>query len=533
MLSPEDTQALVEAFGHDGARERQDEYIAACAAGRAEAERLSALEPGAELYAGLVTVQQMLLDEPSKVLVYAAWERQNAHGQAQQMAVLHDLTGGNSAGDPRLVVPDLALQTGLSERTIGNRTWQSNHTAAALPLTWEAQNAGRITTTHAWMMANVTRQLRDDLARQVEERVLEKAIAKRMTPGELGAAARIEILRIDPEGVRDRADAAKKERTDVRFSPDEDDMATVSAFGDAWTNRQVMDEINRRADSMGRDGDDRSIGERRHAAWAEAFLGQDAKACDSDAPDADAAAAPSAPARRPKRATALLLVSLPTLLGGSGPAYLDGYGPITAEMARRIAKSDIAFRRLVFDPMTGLPVDIGDRCHDLTEPMRRWLDVRDRECLFPGCCRRAVYCDADHAVEWPEGETTCDNCGLLCRKHHNLKTDKLWKLQRNPDNSVDWESPLGFTYHRDASTYEDFLDHPDVPDPWARDDEVADDPDPPDVGEFPLGWRLRPPPPQDEDDVDYDAMVAANAWRLIGPRTAEVLSKRMCADSAA
>jgi hypothetical protein len=150
--------------------------------------------------------------------------------------------------------------------------------------------------------------------------------------------------------------------------------------------------------------------------------------------------------------------------------------------------------------------------------MRRWLDVRDRCCLFPGCNRRAVYCDADHAVEYPEGQTTCENCGLLCRKHHNLKTKKWWKLRRNADDSCDWQSPLGFTYHRPASTYHEFLDDPDPPDPLQplRDVDTSD-PDPPDDD---LPWPAIGPPPQDQRDVDYDTI----ASYLHGSRTWEIAS---------
>jgi hypothetical protein len=169
--------------------------------------------------------------------------------------------------------------------------------------------------------------------------------------------------------------------------------------------------------------------------------------------------------RQPKRATALLLITLPTLLGGDQPGYLDGYGPITASLARRIAASDIRFRRLLLDPETGKPRDLGDSSHDLSPELRRWVEARDRTCRFPGCGARAVYCDADHAVEWPLGQTTCANCGLLCRRHHNFKTSKAWRLTRHDDDSVDWHSPNGFDWHVDPATYEEFLDPPEYDPP--------------------------------------------------------------------
>jgi hypothetical protein len=98
----------------------------------------------------------------------------------------------------------------------------------------------------------------------------------------------------------------------------------------------------------------------------------------------------------------------------------------------------------------------------------------------------------------------------------------LWKLKRNDDNSVDWESPLGFTYHREASTYEEFLDSPDPPEP-RPDKQVVDDPDPPDVYDLPLAAMI-PPPPQDEGDAEYDAVVARGEWRIVTPRVAELIA---------
>ena len=204
-----------------------------------------------------------------------------------------------------------------------------------------------------------------------------------------------------------------------------------------------------------------------------------------------------------------MLIDLRTLLGGDGPAHLGGYGSITAETARRIAADDIRFRRLVFDPLTGKPVDVSPDTYELDASTRRWIEARDRWCMFPGCCRRAVYCDADHAVEFPEGKTTCDNCGLLCRKHHNLKTKKSWRLHRNEDDSVDWISPLRFRYYSPPSTYEEFVDLPDPPDPRAiEQNSPGEDPDPPDDDYV---WPEDPPPATDEREVHYDKL--ARFWR--------------------
>src|SRR4051812_15725917 len=478
----------VEAYGVDGANERADEADEAYAAGEAAVAALGEIAPGPQLATALLDAGKLAMSAKSRIDLLGHWERQRGWTEAQTMVVLGGACGAPDIESDSWVIADIARSLRISESSVGTRVALMRHVSTGLPETWEALNAGTITPAHMWVLANVTRDASADLTVAVEEQVLAKAIARGWTPAKLAEAARTAMMKLDPDGAEQRARDAKKQRSDVTFRSDEDMMAALTARTDAWTARQTMDEINRRADEMRRNGDERTLGELRIAALAKALLGFDADDPTGDISDAlaDTASADgetgadddtgaddetgadethadeagaSAPARRqPKRATALLLITLPTLLGGDQPGYLDGYGPITASLARRIAAGDVRFRRLLLDPAPGKPVDRGDASDGLSPEMRRWVDARDRACRFPGCRRRAVYCDADHSVEWPVGRTTCANCGLLCRPHHNFKTSKAWRLTRNDDDSVDWESPLGFDWHVEAATYEEFLD---------------------------------------------------------------------------
>jgi hypothetical protein len=493
------------------------DYARACAAGNAAARRLAVMAPGPQLAAELAAVSAVLMDSASQVIVYAAWERQSGWTDAQKMASLARAAGSPPVGDEdRWLATDVALMTSLSERSIDTRIGQMRHVADGLPQAWSAWTDGRITSTHLWVLANVTRDVPAELARRVEDRVLEPAIVNRSTPGELADAARRVLIKLDPDGCAARAAAAKKRRSDVRLYPDEDEMATLSACTDAWTGRQLMDEVNRRADARKRAGDPRNIGQCRIAALTEAVFGDDISndttpadipdnteaervdagddATGDDTSNGDGDAAPGNPNRirepgRPKRATALVLVPLSTLLGGSEPGQLDGYGPISAALARRIAASDVSFRRLVFDTVTGKPLDLSPHTYQLSPAQRRWIEVRDRTCRMRGCRRRAVYCDADHAKEFPTGLTTCDNCGIMCRRHHNYKTKKAWQLTRNDDDSVDWTSPLGFRWRTPPATYEEFIEQPDIDvEPvYIDDDNTVDDPE---IGDYKTGLPL-------------------------------------------
>lgn len=502
--------AYVAYFGAEGAAERMREQDEAFAAGDAEAERLSSLAPGPELAAGLAAAQDLPMDRRAKILLLASWKRQEAWTKARTMVAMQDAFGDPDADNDASMVADAARQARLSESTVATELWQTRQAYCALGATWSAMDAGDLMPMHMWVMLNVTRNVPTDVARQVDATLAPRAVAKGWTPGELAHEARLLVIKLDPDGAEKRAADAKQHGSDVRLRNAEDEMALLLASGDAWTSRQIMDELNRRADEKRREGDDRNLGQLRFGSLAEKVLGEDTTVDEVPMPtesaDGQAAAEPaprSGPGRRPKRATTLLVMSLQTLLGGKGPAELVGYGPVTATTARRIAARDSVFQRLVFDELTGKPVEVSYTKHDLDPRTRDWIDARDRTCLFPGCQCPAAFCDADHAEEFPDGPTSCDNCGLLCRRHHNLKTKKLWDLIRNADDSVEWLSPNGFRYHREASTYAEFLDMPEPEAPDSPiDDDVGRDPDPPPDDDPPL--PVYPPRAETPEDEHYD-----------------------------
>ena len=113
------------------------------------------------------------------------------------------------------------------------------------------------------------------------------------------------------------------------------------------------------------------------------------------------------------------------------PADLDGYGPIPAGMARDCF-TDAQWRAVVTDALTGLVASVSDDTYTPSARTRRHLFAQDRGCLFPGCPAPVWYCDADHSVPHDQGGCTDpDNCGLLCRRHHRLKTHTGWTWTRH------------------------------------------------------------------------------------------------------
>ncbi|MEP6476294.1 MAG: DUF222 domain-containing protein [Actinomycetota bacterium] len=105
--------------------------------------------------------------------------------------------------------------------------------------------------------------------------------------------------------------------------------------------------------------------------------------------------------------------------GSSGPAELDHAGPVSGELARRVA-CDASVMRVVMAGRSQ-PLDVGRRTALISPALRRAVIVRDGRCRFPGCDRPHTWCEAHHVAHWADGgPTSLDNLMLLCRRHHRL-----------------------------------------------------------------------------------------------------------------
>ncbi len=146
-----------------------------------------------------------------------------------------------------------------------------------------------------------------------------------------------------------------------------------------------------------------------------------------------------------------LTLDLPTFLGlNDNPGLLAGYGEIPASVARTLA-SDAKWRRFITDPISGNLLDYGRLTYEPPQALVDFIVARDRRCRFPGCRQPARVCDIDHAIPWEKGgETSQENLGLLCRRHHRMKTHGGWKLLSYADGSCEWTSPEGKQFRLEA-----------------------------------------------------------------------------------
>ena len=142
---------------------------------------------------------------------------------------------------------------------------------------------------------------------------------------------------------------------------------------------------------------------------------------------------PALPGALPTKPAVNITVGLATLLGDNDqPAELDGYGPIPASMARRIAEDPSGtWRRLITDE-AGKLLDYGTTTYKPPADLARHVKMRDRKCVIPGCGRRAVHCEVDHEVPFPRGGTNARNLRPLCKRHHIMKTHSRGGSTANP-----------------------------------------------------------------------------------------------------
>ncbi|TQN41537.1 uncharacterized protein DUF222 [Blastococcus colisei] len=94
----------------------------------------------------------------------------------------------------------------------------------------------------------------------------------------------------------------------------------------------------------------------------------------------------------------------------------------------------------------GLRPPPGTHAYRPTDPLHRFVQLRDRRCRFPGCRTRARCCDLDHQTPHPHGPTAHDNLACLCEHHHRLSHQAPgWRLHRDPDGGLVWTLPSGRT----------------------------------------------------------------------------------------
>ncbi len=364
---------------------------------------------GSALATALSATQPHGLSSFDLLEAIAGWERLVAWAQARQAEVIAEFARrrpGPYAPDQRgrsvseFAADEIAARLSVSRQAAENKLYLAVALVDLLPATRDALLAGHIDLPKARAIAEHTASLPDlPVCRAVEVRVLARAGCQTL-PHLRRSLARA-VTAADPQAANKRHTRAKAGRC-VRLQPLPDGMAEINA---------VMPAGSRATRRMGRGAGQRVRGPQIQVT-----------------------------------------VAASTLLGvDEAPAELAGYGPIPAEVARAIAADpDGTWRRLLTDPASGTLLDYGTRVYRPPRSLARHVRARDQVCQFPGCRQPAWRCDLHHRRRFPDGHTSDENLGPLCRHHHRAKTEGGWIWIRDDDGSVTWIAPSGHKYPADT-----------------------------------------------------------------------------------
>jgi hypothetical protein len=408
-------------------------------------------KPGYKVLGELIEIDPRALSASGCIDYLAALDRQESWFYALKQNALIAVAGEESNQDGGVFNSvddegreDVATALRLSPTTAQSRIDVARVLVANLPNTISALGCGEISAAHATVIAKETAiAIRNGLSVDAVFRLEQTALAyaEFHTPGQVANKVKTAIAQIAPEEFEELVESARENRR-VNCYPEADGMATVVAILPAEDAQLVMKSIEAFIVKKNQEEELSATSE-----WS--LLSADMKRSDALTTIASQALASLADEIRPHRRpfTVSIAIDLPTLMGfAQNPGQLAGYGPIPASIARKLA-ADATWQRFVSDPTTGNLLAFGRETYLPPQELVDFLLARDRICRFPGCRRSGHLADIDHAQSWETGgETNPANLGLLCRRHHRMKTHGGWSLESNPDGSCMWSSPHGKKY---------------------------------------------------------------------------------------
>jgi hypothetical protein len=324
----------------------------------------------------------------------------------------------------RAAVADLAVRLGLAEQTVRAQAYEAEVLLHRAPRVWTRFRDGDISAPNAAVVADLAVSLPAESWESFENEIVEQAAT--LAPARFRVRARAARERVQPQQIVERHARRAFERR-VWLEPDLDGMCWLTAYLPATVGRRAMAHLDRAAASLAtRPDETRTLAQLRADVAGDLLAG----VLGASSPAVGVAVAVTVPVL--------------TLLGrGDEPGILDGYGPIDAQTARRLAAHAPSFMRILTHPVTGTVLDIDRTSYRPPADLKRWVQVRGKICEFPGCGRLADDCDLDHTLAWADGgKTSADNLALLCRNHHRLKHNSKWAVERT-NAGLQWTSPTG------------------------------------------------------------------------------------------
>ncbi|GAA4091693.1 hypothetical protein GCM10023066_29340 [Nocardioides kongjuensis] len=403
------------------------------------------------LSAGIQVRNQLLVEEWAAIVEWASDHIVTGPEGAATITEGYLDTGVPIAGDGAPLVSEFALMelvAVLGRTPDGGKAYVGRVIECAwrLPNVYDAVVAGRLAPWRAERIADLTRGLSAEAAGFVDRQLWN---ASGIGWAQLERLVAEAVLRFDPDKAEaDRQKAADHRHFDIS-DVDEHGLVHLDGLLDAADGHDLDQAVARRAEVLGRLGDESSLDVRRSKAAAE--LARQDLALDLLVPDP---ATGEVVATVPGRKVVLNVHVTDTTLTGENPfvnpvgRWDEGRCPVTTAQIREWlrSKSTTIIVRPVIDLADHLPVG----SYEIPDRHKTRVALRDHTCRFPHCTRPATRCDIDHHQPHDQGGPTCP-CNLvpLCRRHHRAKTHSTWRYETPMPGSYVWTSPSGFQFRVD------------------------------------------------------------------------------------
>lgn len=298
-----------------------------------------------------------------------------------------------------------------------------------LPNVLAALGTGAIDQRRARTIVEGVKDVQPETAATILDRVLPDA--PDLTTGQLRARLARVCAELDPGSANDRYEAGVEQRR-VVLSANPDTTANLAGYDlPPDLASAAAKRINWLARKARTKDDPRTLDQIRADVFLDLLTGRGQSVSQTGGPAGQVD----------------IVADLRALNGESDtPGHIPGFGPVVAEIARKVAAHQVDCRWEYTVTDQGRPIATGTIRRRPTAGMKRRIRAQHPTCVWPGCRMPARQSDLDHRHRWSDGgTTTVRNLAPLCDRHHEL-LDKGWRYEPTSTGDYRFVSPLGHTY---------------------------------------------------------------------------------------
>ena len=128
--------------------------------------------------------------------------------------------------------------------------------------------------------------------------------------------------------------------------------------------------------------------------------------------------------------------------GARAPVMMNNRVSLDARTADEVIARAKWVYRMFTDPQTGVVLESTPTKYYIPAALKRMVEARHPDCSVPWCAVPARVCEKDHIEPFnhqdPEsgGLTVMENLHPLCKRHHQLKTQKRLRVDKMDDGSL-------------------------------------------------------------------------------------------------